>query len=110
MEHLAEAQAVMRENGFGDAPRPWIREAAKAVHENGPFADYAGWERWMGAQLDRPCPSWCEREKGGHQCHYCDIAAWWEDSDSIERAELYAIMANACDETAKAMGWKDTRD
>jgi len=108
MKHLAEAQAVMRENGFNDCPCPWIGYTAAGLHRNGAYADYAAWEKWMAEKMDRPCMM--NVDEPCSSCYPCRVAAWWDACDNTgEKVALYGVMCDIAREVAEAMGWKDGR-
>lgn len=105
MKHLPEAQAVLREHGFFDFPRPWIGHTAKACAENGHWADYAGWEKWMNEQAASQCVT---PEDANCPCAGCSFNIAYQELAAYEKPMLYGIMSEACEQVALAMGWKRT--
>jgi hypothetical protein len=102
-KHLAEAQAVLRENEMADYLTPWIGNTARllAEHPGDPYSDWCGWKEYMGDRLNT-----CEKVKC-EGCGKCETFDWWDRLDPLWQTTVYAEMLDACRQVAEVMGWKD---
>lgn len=72
------------EREWATCNRPWREHAIKALREGGDmYADYIGFERWMGEQTERMASN--------------ELFGVWDGLPMFERIGLYGLLCGACD-------------
>lgn len=64
-----------------EAIRPWHKETESEIERNGPWADFAGFERWLSKQDDL-------------------LDALWSELDIDQKTALYLAFIGACNSVA----------